>query len=123
MSSIGMNLNIYDTTGHYLTLLNDFSVVIKEDPEKMEEENYEQVKNLFLTLESNESINPEIQLLSIIIEQELRKDQLSPTKFFKAITKDLQSRTFEKVISNLERVIKALDSEFSFVLSKMNGST
>ncbi len=123
MSNTGMNLNVYDTTGHYLTLLNDFSIAIKEAPEKITEASYQQIIDLFSVLENEENIDPQAQMLSVVIEQELRKQDLPSDTFFKSLSRDLKSKSYNKIIDQLNCVIEALDTEFSMVLSKMNGNS
>lgn len=118
-----MNLNVYDTTGHYLTLLNDFSIAIKEAPEKITEASYQQIIDLFSVLENEENIDPQAQMLSVVIEQELRKQDLPSDTFFKSLSRDLKSKSYNKIIDQLNCVIEALDTEFSMVLSKMNGNS
>lgn len=120
MSDIGLNANIYYLTSKYLGLLNDFLIAIKKDSTNVPFEKYQEVKELFEKLKDEESIDPRIQVLSGIIEAELRKKNFSRTKFFKGITADIDQKKYTSLSKNLHHVLNALDTEYSHALAKMS---
>ncbi|KYG79261.1 hypothetical protein AWW67_12845 [Roseivirga seohaensis] len=120
MSDTGLNANIYYLTSKYLGLLNDFMIAIKNDSEKVPAEKYKEVKELFEKLKDDESIDPRIQVLSVIIEAELRKKNFSKSKFFNGIAADINQKKYESLSKNLHHVVNALDSEYSHALAKMS---
>jgi hypothetical protein len=120
MSDTGLNANIYHLTSKYLGILNDFIITIKDDSAKVSPEKYQEVKELFEKLKDDESIDPRIQVLSVIIEAELRKKNFSKSKFFNSIAADINQKRYESLSRNLHHVVNALDREYSHALAKMS---
>ena len=110
MSDTGLNTNIYYLTSKYLGLLNDFIIAIKNDSAKVPAEKYKEVKELFEKLKDDESIDPRIQVLSVIIEAELRKKNFPKSN----------QKKYESLSKSLHHVVNALDSEYSHALAKMS---
>jgi len=115
-----LNANIYHLTSKYLGILNDFIISIKNDSTKVSQEKYQEVKILFEKLKDEDNIDPRIQVLSVIIEAELRKKNFPKSKFFNSITSDINQKKYESLSRNLNHVVNALDSEYSHALAKMS---
>ncbi|MBB6324472.1 hypothetical protein FHS59_000087 [Algoriphagus iocasae] len=120
MSDIGLNANIYHLTSKYLGILNDFIISIKNDSTEVSQEKYQEVKILFEKLKDEDNIDPRIQVLSVIIEAELRKKNFPKSKFFNSITSDINQKKYESLSRKLNHVVNALDNEYSHALAKMS---
>ena len=118
MSNIEGNSSLHYTTGRYLGLINDYLVSIKENS-KFEQQKLKEIEELFLKLKDDNSVDPQIQLLGIVIEHELRKNNLASVNFFNTILKALKERLTPVLIKELKHVIVALDGEYSRSLSKI----
>lgn len=118
MSSIEGNSSLHYATGKYLGLINDYLVAIKENSE-FEQKKLKEIEDLFVKLKDDENIDPQIQLLSIVIEQELRKNNLPSSNFFNTILKALREKINSVLLKELRHVVVALDSEYSRSLSKI----
>lgn len=118
MTTIEGNSSLHYSTGKYLGLINDYLVSIKEnsifEPQKLKE-----IEDLFTKLKDEESIDPQIQLLSIVIEKELRKNNLTSTNFFNTLLNALKDKVASVLVRDLRYVVIALDNEYSRSLSKI----
>ena len=120
MSSIGLNANTYRVTGKYLDFLNDFIVKAHSHPDNIEVKK-DQVIDFLTKVNDENSIDPQIQLLSSIIDRELRcnHDQISP--FLNGLIVQIQQNDFGNCIPKIEFLIEALDYENSEALAKIKG--
>lgn len=118
MSTAEGNSSLHYSTGKYLGLINDYLVSIKEnsafEPQKLKE-----IEDLFTKLKDEDSIDPQIQLLSIVIERELRKNNLTSGNFFNTILKAFKEQVTSVLLKELRYVVIALDAEYSRSLSKI----
>lgn len=121
MSKIGLNTNIYQVTGKYLGLINDFIVTAKVTPDKIDERKRKDIIELFKQINDGTNQDPQIQLLSIIIQRELRSQSKKSKVFFKEIIEDLEKEPSKKSIENLESIADALDVENSGAFAKIKG--
>lgn len=121
MSKIGLNINIYQVTGKYLGLINDFIVTAKVTPDKIDERKRKEIIELFKQISDGTNQDPQIQLLSIIIQRELRSQSKKSKAFLKEIIEDLQKEPSIKSIENLESIADALDVENSGAFAKIKG--
>lgn len=119
MTDIGLNTNIYYLTSKYLEIINDFLVSIKDGSTNISMDKINEIKDLFEKLNDEETIDPKIQTLSIIIESELRKLNFSKAKFFDEVTTNLTNQKYSHLSKNLTHVVNALDNEYSDALAKM----
>jgi hypothetical protein len=120
MSNTGLNTNTFRITGKYLDLLNDFVVKTKVN-EEINSEKKEQLIAFFSKILDQNNVQPQFQLLSSIIERELRNTSNQPQIFFNALIEEIKSDDTEAVLPKIERVIEALDSENSEALAKIKG--
>ena len=121
MSKIGLNTNIYQVTGKYLGLINDFIVTAKVTPDKIDENKRKDIIELFTKINDVNNRDPQIQLISIIIQRELRSQAKKSKFFFKEIIDDLENTLSKKSIDNLESIADALDVENSGAFAKIKG--
>lgn len=121
MSKIGLNTNIYQVTGKYLGLINDFIVTAKVTPDKIDEKKRKDIIELFTKINDVNNRDPQIQLISIIIQRELRSQAKKSKFFFKEIIDDLANTPSKKSIDNLESIADALDVENSGAFAKIKG--
>ena len=100
MSKIGLNTNIYQVTGKYLGLINDFIVTAKVTPDKIDDKKRRDIIELFKQINDGANKDPQIQLLSIIIQRELRNQAKKSKAFFKEIIEDLEKKPSQESIEN-----------------------
>ena len=120
MSNIGINTNTFRLTSKYLDILNDFIVKAKIHPE-ITEARQEQLIDFLSKLTDVNNAEPQFQLLSSIIERELRNSNKRPDIFFTTLIGDIQSKNTETVVPKIELITEALDVENSEVLAKIIG--
>lgn len=119
MSDSGLNANIYYLTSKYLGLINDYVIAIQDNKSGLSKEKQEEIDALISNLQDEEIIDTRIQTLSIIIESELRKRNLSAQKFYQSMSDNLHARKYDALAKNLTHVIDALDNEYTEALAKM----
>jgi hypothetical protein len=120
MSNTGINTNTFRITGKYLDLLNDFVVKTKVD-EEINAGRKEQLIDFFSKLLDQNNVQPQFQLLSSIIERELRNNNSQPQGFFNSLIDEIKNGNTQAVLPKIELVIEALDSENSDALAKIKG--
>jgi malate synthase len=120
MSNIGTNSNTVRVTGKYLDLLNDFIVKAKVNPE-INDLKKEQLLSFFSKIADADNAQPQIQLVSSILERELRNDDLSADEFYVTVIQDINNNNIQSLIPKVERVADALDIENEAALAKING--
>lgn len=120
MSNTGVNTNTFRVTGRYLDLLNDFVVKTKVD-EEINAGRKEQLIEFFSKILDQNNAQPQFQLLSSIIERELRSVKNTPLVFFTGLIEDIKNDDTQAVLPKIELVIDALDTENSDALSKIKG--
>lgn len=120
MSNIGINTNTFRITSKYLDILNDFIVKAKISPE-ITDVRQEQLIDFLSKLTDVNNAEPQFQMLSSIIERELRNSQKRPDIFFTSLIEDIQNKNTETVIPKIEIIAEALDVENSEVLAKIIG--
>jgi len=120
MSSIGLNANTYRVTGKYLDFLNDFIVKAHSHPDNIDVKK-EQVIDFLSKINDETSIDPQIQLLSSIIDRELRCNHDRISSFLVGLIAQIKESDFENSIPKIEFLIGALDSENSEALAKIKG--
>ena len=81
MSNIGLNSNVYHLTGKYLNMLNDFVVKTKSHQDIIDVNKGGEIISFFSKINDEETVDPQIQLLSSIIERELRVLKKPPSMF------------------------------------------
>jgi hypothetical protein len=122
MSNIGLNANIYHITGKYLNLLNTFVAKSKIHQSESENPGIKDVITFFTKLQTEDIIDPQIQLLSSIVEGELRQHKQIPQTFFSDLLHNLADNNFKDSLPKIELVIGALDNEHFEALSKIKGN-
>lgn len=120
MSDTGVNTNTLRVTGKYLELLNDFIVKAKVD-EEINSSRKEQLIDFFSKIIDQSNVQPQFQLLSSIIERELRTVNNQPQDFFGSLIEEIRTNNTKAILPKIELVIEALDSENSDALSKIKG--
>jgi hypothetical protein len=121
MSKVGLNTNIYQITGKYLGLINDFIVAAKVSPNKIDDKKRKDIIELFSNLNDSANKDPQIQLLSIIIQRDLRRHSKASKSFIKKIIDDLEKMPSKESIEKLEYIASTLDVENSGAFSKIKG--
>ncbi|PWS26174.1 hypothetical protein DHW03_15375 [Pedobacter yonginense] len=120
MSNIGLNTNVFRITGKYLDILNDFIVRAKIHSEISESKKKELIE--FLTkINDTENAQPQFQLLSSIIERELRNSHKRPVLYLNSLMEEIRDGALESVVPKIEFIVEALDTENSEALSKIKG--
>jgi hypothetical protein len=120
MSNIGVNTNTFRITSKYLDMLNDFIVKAKIYPE-ITAAKKEQLIEFLTKLADVNNAEPQFQMLSSIIERELRNSNKRPDVFLNSLIQEVQSENTEVVIPKIELISEALDIENSEVLAKIIG--
>lgn len=120
MSNIGSSNNTFRITGKYLDLLNDFIVKAKINP-ALNESKIDQLKEFFDKINDIENIEPEYQLLTSIIERELRRDRKNPLVFIDNLVHELEDNKLEEAMPKIRIIAEALDSENTKALLKIKG--
>ncbi|MDN3657850.1 hypothetical protein QWZ08_19515 [Ferruginibacter paludis] len=120
MSNIGINTSTFRITSKYLDILNDFIVKAKINPE-ITEARQEQLIEFLSKLTDVNNTEPQFQMLSSIIERELRNSHKRPEIFFTSLIEDIQNKDTETVIPKIELITEALDVENSEILAKIIG--
>ena len=121
MSKIGLNNNIYQITGKYLGLINEFIVSAKVHPNDINEEQRQDLIDLFSKMNDSNNSDPQIQLLSVIIERDLRNRKKQHKVFWKGVFEGLNNNPSTDSIEKLEYIVNALDFENSGALAKIKG--
>ena len=121
MSKIGLNNNIYQITGKYLGLINEFIVSAKVHPNDINEEQRQDLIDLFSKMNDSNNSDPQIQLLSVIIERDLRNRKKQHKVFWKGVFEGLNNNPSSDSIEKLEYIVNALDFENSGALAKIKG--
>ena len=121
MSKIGLNNNIYQITGKYLGLINEFIVSAKVHPNDINEEQRQDLIDLFSKMNDSNNSDPQIQLLSVIIERDLRNRKKQQKVFWNGVFEGLNNNPSTDSIEKLEYIVNALDFENSGALAKIKG--
>ncbi len=120
MSNIGVNTNTFRITSRYLDLLNDFIVKAKINPD-ITEADKEKLIEFLSKLNDIDNTDPQFQILSSIIERELRNLNKKPHVFFNNLIAEVKNENTENLIPEIELITEALDVENSEVLAKIIG--
>ena len=120
MSAIGLNSNTYRVTGKYLDFLNDFLAKAKVHSGNLNTKK-DQLVDFLAKLYDVNSIDPQMQLLSSIIERELRPLQERLIPYFERLIAEVQADELDKSIPKIEFLVEALDAENSEALAKIKG--
>lgn len=121
MSTTGTDTNTFRLTGKYLDILNDFIVQAKLHQE-VPEPKRDQVIAFITQINDSENIQPQVQLLSNIIEREIRHTQPMPlNQFYVTLIDEISNNHIEQALPGLELIVEALDEENSEALSKIMG--
>lgn len=121
MSNIGLNTNIYHVTGKYLNLLNDFIVQFKSRPQHIDKLKKDELVSFFSKINNAETLEPQFQLLTSIIERELREKGKPSIAYFNNIISEVEKDESDKFIPKLEFIVDVLDSEHFEALAKIKG--
>ena len=119
MSDTGLNANIYYLTSRYLEFINDFLISIQDETKNVSDEQLKKFKTLIEKLRDENTIDTQIQSLSVIIERELRAKKVSHKKLYSTIDENLSSHKYAALAKNLNHVVDALDNEYTHALAKM----
>lgn len=120
MSNIGLNANTFSVTGKYLDILTDF-VVKARTSGGINDAKKDQLVEFITKISDKENTEPQFQLLTSIIERELRNHRNKKDAFFAAMLSALQSNNMLDLVPRVEFIIEALDTENSEALSKIKG--
>jgi hypothetical protein len=120
MSSIGLNTNTFRITGKYLDILNDFLVKAKINNE-ITDVKKEQLIDFFSKVSDINNTQPQFQLLSSILERELRNDNKRPDTFFPLLIQEIQDNNIQSILPKISFIAEALDAESSLALAKIKG--
>lgn len=120
MSSIGLNTNTFRITGKYLDLLNDFIVKANIHPD-MSDLKREQLIDFITKIIDVNNAQPQFQLLSSIIERELRNANNRPDVYLNSLLDEIRNSNLENALPKIEFLVEALDTENSEALLKIKG--
>jgi hypothetical protein len=120
MSSVGLNANTFRITGKYLDLLNDFVVKAKVNLE-IEEGQKEQLIDFFTKLKDENNTQPQFQLLSNIVERELRSISKDIGEYLESVIEDIRENNTNVFLPKVEFLADILDIENSEALLKIIG--
>lgn len=120
MSSIGLNTNTFKITGKYLDLLNNFVVRAKIN-EDIEEGQKLQLIEFIAKLIDKNNAQPQFQLLSNIVERELRTTTKDFSNYLQLVINEVQTDNVQSYLPKIEFLVDILDIENSQALSKIMG--
>ena len=118
MSDTGLNSSTFYMTRKYLRILTDFMLLLKDNPSQIDEKSGQELKNLFEDLRDDDTTEPKIQSLNVILESELRNQDDTPEKFYSQIVSNFIEHDYSTLLKNLSIVVRALDTEYSHSLAK-----
>lgn len=120
MSSIGLNTNTFRITGKYLQMLNDFVVKAKMN-EDIDEAQKDHLVDFITKLKDEDSTQPQYQLLSSIVERELRSKNSSFQEYLESIITEIGKNDTSTFLPKVEFLADVLDMENSVALAKIVG--
>jgi len=122
MSELGLNSSIYRVTRKYVDLLNCYLVEIRSDPNSVNKDIEEKVVDLFRNLAQEDSTDPQIQMLAVIIERDFRLRGKNARRLLGEVLISLAKNDLGRsTVAELEMVTAALSDECSVSLSRMQG--
>lgn len=122
MSRIGVNTNIFQVTGKYMSLINEYIVNRRSQTTSVDSRKQAEVVSLFNRIADDQNIEPPIQLLSAIIERDLRAQRKQPKQFLSKLVDNLSKGDgSEETLHELEVVVNALDTKRTEALAKIKG--
>lgn len=122
MSKIGVNTNIFQVTGKYMSLINEYIVSRRSQAMPVDARKQAEVVSLFKRISDDQNIEPPIQMLSAIIERDLRSQRRQPKQFLRKLVDNLSKGDgSEETLHELEVVVQALDTKHSEALAKIKG--
>jgi len=101
--------------------LNDIVARIKTRPDFVDDKKKESLLNFVRDVNNAESTDPNIQLLSSIIERGLREHRTPPKAYLDTFISELEKNDVAHYLPKIEFFINALDTEHFEALSKING--
>lgn len=124
MSDISLNANVYQVSKRYYNMIIQFVHHVEETSGAIDPKDRNELKNLFSDLLNQESNDPQIQMLWIIINRALRLRNRSLNDVAKRIVEDLEVEQIvsQETIQSLEYISKALDNERAVALTRMTRS-
>ncbi|AEI52167.1 hypothetical protein [Runella slithyformis] len=125
MSKIGLNANIYQLTGKYLNLINDLIVEIKTTPNTIDQKKKEELIAFFSKVIDDDTMDPQIQLMTIIIEREFwKKGKLANmTVFIRSLINGLNEKNVTiETAQKLETIVEAFDTEHTVAFDRIKGT-
>ena len=120
MSSIGLNTNTFRITSKYLDLLNDFIVRAKVNQD-IGDSKKDQLIEFITKINDVNNFQPQFQLLSSIIERELRNANNRPDVYLNTLVDEIRNSNMDNVLPKVEFLVEALDTENSEALLKIKG--
>lgn len=122
MSKIGVNSNVFQVTGKYMNLINEYIVSRRNQGVPVDTRKQEEVVALFNKIADDQNTEPPIQLLSVIIERDLRQQHRQPKQFLRRLVTNLSTGSnADETLHELEVVVNALDTKHSEALAKIKG--
>ncbi|WP_412467100.1 hypothetical protein [Pedobacter sp. KLB.chiD] len=120
MSSIGLNTNTFSITGRFLQLLTNFVVKAKVKQE-VDEGLKENLVDFINKLKDENSTLPAFQLLSNIVERELRLAGIDFEQYLDEIIKEIRANDTAAFLPKIEFISDVIEMENSEALSKIMG--
>ncbi len=102
-------------------MLNDFLTKSRTPQHNASLSLKNDVINFFNKIQDEEILEPQFQLLTSIVERELREQKQSPAIFFLELLHNLEDNDIDQSLPKIEMVIEALDREHFDALSKIKG--
>jgi hypothetical protein len=119
MSNIGLNANTFQLTGKYLDLLNDFIVNARINPAVIDVKKDQLLEFINKVIDENNT-QPQYQLLSSIIERELRLNS-KPASYLGTIPNEIEADDVNALLPKIEFLAEVLDNENNESLMKIRG--
>lgn len=120
MSSIGLNTNTFRVTGKYLELLSDFVVKMNVNHE-VDEGQKEHLIDFINKLKDENNTQPQFQLLSNIVERELRLSARDFIGYLDSVTQEIKANNTQEYLPKIEFLADVLEMENSEALLKIMG--
>lgn len=120
MSSIGLNTNTFRITGKYLDMLTEFVVKAKVH-QQIDEAQKENLIEFISKLQDENNTQPQFQLLSNIIERELRSNTKNYRGYLESLIDEIRQNKMDAFLPKIEFLADVLDTENSEALLKIMG--
>jgi hypothetical protein len=122
MSDISLNANVYQVSKRYYAILDQFLSRVKSQQHQLTDDDRKPVFDLFTTFSNEQNNDPQLHMITIIVDRSLRMRNKKFKEIVQKITNDLDNQTLsDESLNGLEDIAMALDNERVHALTRMKG--